>query len=584
MRRRVTHEVSAGARLELNWPGKDQFLLTPVNDTGAPVWVDRGHPAAHEVRLAELTDAFGEVSTEAPHSDNLLFTGDSLDVLRALGQVPEFGREYRGKVRLVYIDPPFNTGQAFEHYDDWMEHSTWLSFMRDRLIAILDVLSDDGSVWVHLDDSEAHRMRCLMDEVFGAGNFIADLTVEMNPKGRQLDKFFAGSNDRVLVYAKQRSKVRLECGSRDDVRASDFPKVAADGRAFRYLPLRNTNKKFNPTTARTMHFAIHGNPRTGRVSMEPFEGSQAIWPVFGDLTRAVWRWSPPKVINQADELECREVSGRQGARADIFQRDFLGQDRTKKLKTVWMSQDTGSSDEGKRELKALNLNGFDTPKPERLLKRIIEIATEPGEIVVDVFGGSGGTAAVAHKLGRRWVTAEIEQLTVDQFIRPRLLKVVGGTDDGGISGPAGWTGGGGFRTVTVAPSMYAVTPVGVLLADWATNGRFAHAVAGQLGFDWRPVGPFCGVRGRMRLAVFDGAVGPEEIRQTVGALADTERVTIVAQAFLPESADVLTQLAKGSRLLKAPRDLLTSSARRATRPAVQQAPSQQAAEPRGALA
>lgn len=552
-----------GARLELTWPGKGQHLLTPADQAGRPVWVDRAHPAASEVRLTEFTGSTGVVDEINPYANNLLLTGDSLDVLRVLANVPEFRREYRGKVKAVYIDPPFNTGQAFEHYDDWMEHSTWLSFMYDRLVLILELLSTDGSVWVHLDDAEAHRMRCLIDEVFGAQNFIADLTVEMNPKGRQLDKFFAGSNDRVLVYAKNRAHATLECGSKDDVNHADFPKTDEKGQAFRYLPLRNTNKKFNPQTARTMHFAIHGNPVTGQVAMEPFDGSVPVWPVFGDLTQAVWRWSPPKVVLQADELECRVIGPER--RIDIAQRDYLGTDRTKKLKTVWMSQDTGSSDEGKRELKALGLNGFDTPKPERLLKRIIEIATVPGDIVLDVFGGSGGTAAVAHKLGRRWVTAEIKQATIDRFTQPRLTKVVNGTDGGGVTKAVEWDGGGGFRTLIVAPSMYEVTPFGVMLADWATNGKFARAVAGQLGFDWKPEGPFCGARGRMRLAVFDGAVGHEEIRQTTAALADNERVTLVAQAVLPGTENLLTELSKGSLIKKAPRDLLTTTARRSRR-------------------
>ncbi|GHJ60872.1 site-specific DNA-methyltransferase [Nocardioides sp. OK12] len=562
----MTGVAASGARLELTWSGKDRHLVSPSDASGRPVWVDRDHPAATEVRLTEFTGTHGDLDETAnPYADNLLFTGDSLDVLRVLTNTPEFRRVYRGKVKAVYIDPPFNTGQAFEHYDDWMDHSTWLSFMHARLLLIAELLSDEGSVWVHLDDAEAHRMRCLMDEVFGAQNFIADLTVEMNPKGRQLDKFFAGSNDRVLVYAKNRALVTLECGSKDDVNHADFPKTDENGLAFRHLPLRNTNKKFNPQTARTMHFAIHGNPRTGKVAMEPFEGSQAIWPVFGDLTPAVWRWSPPKVIAQADELECREVSGRVGIRADIFQRDYLGENRTKKLKTVWMSADTGSSDEGKRELKALNLNGFDTPKPERLLKRIIEIATAPGDIVLDVFGGSGGTAAVAQKLGRRWATAEIKQATVDGFTRPRLLKVVNGLDGGGVTKVVGWDGGGGFRTVRVAPSMYEVTPYGVMLADWATNGKFSRAVAAQLGFDWHPEGPFCGRSGRMRLAVFDGAVGPEEVHHTVGALADTERVTLVAKAVLPGAEQTLSEASSGSVIRKAPRDLLSGSAQRSTR-------------------
>jgi hypothetical protein len=162
------------ARLELVWPGKDKFLLVPKDVDGKPVWVERDHPAASEVRLTDVTGSVGEVPNE-PFNANLLFTGDSLDVLRVLTEVPEYRSRYRGKVKLVYIDPPFNTGQAFEHYDDWMEHSTWLSFMRERLLLIRELLAPDGSVWVHLDDAEQHRMRLLMDEVFGPANFIANV-------------------------------------------------------------------------------------------------------------------------------------------------------------------------------------------------------------------------------------------------------------------------------------------------------------------------------------------------------------------------------------------------------------------------
>jgi len=144
--------------------------------------------------------------------------------------------------------------------------------------------------------------------------------------------------------------------------------------------------------------------------------------------------------------------------------------------------------------------------------------------------------------------------------------VVKGKDGGGITKLVGWTGGGGFRSITVGPSMYEVTPVGVLLADWATNGVFARAATGQLGFEWQPDSvPFCGVRGRMRLAVFDGAVGPEEIRQTVAALGDKERVTVVAKVVLPRAEETLGELSRGSRIRKAPRDLLSSGAKRARR-------------------
>lgn len=169
-------------------------------------------------------------------------------------------------------------------------------------------------------------------------------------------------------------------------------------------------------------------------------------------------------------------------------------------------------------------------------------------------------------MGRRWVTAEISASTVEQFTLRRLMKVVKGDDPGGITKSVGWSGGGGFQTVEVGPSMYEDTPYGVVIADWATGTRFARAVAGQLGFQWQPgAAPLCGVRGRMRLAVVDGALGPEEVRQIVGALADKERVTIVAKTVLRDAEAILAEISAGSRIRKAPRDLLTSGALRARR-------------------
>jgi adenine-specific DNA-methyltransferase len=251
----------------------------------------------------------------------------------------------------------------------------------------------------------------------------------------------------------------------------------------------------------------------------------------------------------------------------VFQKDFAPADRIKKYQSIWLSDRIGSTDSAKDEIVALfpDQVAFSTPKSERLLERIVHIGSQPGDIVLDCFAGSGTTAAVAHKMGRRWVVSEIERGTVELFTQPRLETVIKGEDEGGISKTVGWSGGGGFRTVTVAPSMYEVTQFGVVLAGWATNGAFARAVAGQLGFEWQDAAPFCGVRGRMRLAVLDGAVGPEEVRQTVAALGAKERVTVVAKVVLPGSEEIMAELSRGSRVLKAPRDLLSSAARRARR-------------------
>lgn len=532
------------ARLELVWPGKDKFLLVPKDTDGKPVWVERDHPAASEVRLADFTDVVGDVP-EDPYAANLLFTGDSLDVLRILCEVPEYRSIYRGKVKLVYIDPPFNTGQAFEHYDDWMEHSTWLSFMRERLLLIRDLLAPDGSVWVHLDDAEQHRMRLLMDEVFGAANCRGSVIWRAADTGNYDAKTFSMDHNQVHVYSRH-PEWRSNGVERSAQQSSHYSNPDGDPRG----PWFDGNPLGSP------------NPRENlKYDLVSPQGHTVRHPPNG------WRWS-------RETLQAKMASGEvrfNEAGSRIIYRTYLREQKPLPPSTLWDDSDaTGSNRKAKNELKRLfgltSKQVFSTPKPEALLRRILEVATNPGDIVFDCFAGSGSTAAVAQKMGRRWVTAEILSTTVEQFTQPRLTKVVKAEDPGGITKAVGWEGGGGFRTVTVGPSMYEDTPFGVLLAEWATNGRFARAVAGQLGFEWQPdAAPLCGVRGRMRLAVVDGAVGSEEIRQIVGALSEKERVTIVAKSVLPEAESLLAEVSPGSRIRKAPRDLLTSGAQRMRR-------------------
>lgn len=216
---------------------------------------------------------------------------------------------------------------------------------------------------------------------------------------------------------------------------------------------------------------------------------------------------------------------------------------------------------------AAERTGFSTQKPEALLERVLAMATDPGEIVLDCFAGSGTTAAVATKMGRRWIGSELAPDTVETFIVKRLSRVVEGADIGGISAATGWGGGGGFRCLSVGPSMYEVLPNDtVLLAGWATNGRFARAVAAQLDFDFDAHGtPFCGRRGRMRLAVLDGAVGPEEVHALITALDKDDRVTVVAKVVLPGAEQTMASQSRGSRIRKAPRDLLADETRRSRR-------------------
>lgn len=218
----------------------------------------------------------------------------------------------------------------------------------------------------------------------------------------------------------------------------------------------------------------------------------------------------------------------------------------------------GTTGTAKNEIVALfpRETPFSTPKPERLLQRIIHIGSDPGDIVLDCFLGSGTTAAVCHKLDRRWVGIEWSRDTLERFAGPRLEKVVSGKDSGGLTEALAWEGGGGFRVLDVAPSMFAEEDRIVYLADWAVAGELGRATAAQLGFDYEPVAPFVGRKGKVRLGVIDGLVNPDVAKILVGALGDDERLTVCGTAVDPDTRDALKALRHGSTVRKIPSSIL----------------------------
>jgi adenine-specific DNA-methyltransferase len=312
---------------------------------------------------------------------NVFVEGDNLDVLPTLPP---------GSVDLVYIDPPYNTGSSFAYADEFADHGAWVRMMRPRLAAGRAVLAATGAIFVSIDDHEVAHLRLLLDEVFGEANFVAQIVVNLNAKGRQLGRGFATSHEYLLVYARDLAACVLDPTSSSTVDPADFGLVAEDGRRFRHLPLRNTNKRFNPATAGTLHFPVYGDPATGAVRTGPFAGSVEVWPVFGDGRPAVWRWSRPKIDSRPDDLVCRTITGRTGERVDVFQRDWLHPGRRKKLRTIWLADEIGSTDTAVAELKAIVGHVFESPKPTGLLARILE--TMPADaVVLDFFAGSGTT-------------------------------------------------------------------------------------------------------------------------------------------------------------------------------------------------
>lgn len=390
---------------------------------------------------------------------NTLHVGDNLDVLPLLPA---------GSVDVVYTDPPYNTGNDFAYADHFRDgshadpyagrHAAWTAMMRPRLEAVREVLAPHGAVFVSIDDNEAAHLRLLMDEVFGEANFLAQVVVNLNPKGRQLGRGFATSHEYVLAYARHLPACAVDGATTEAVDEADFPLTAADGRRFRYLPLRNTNKKFNPVSTPTLHYPLHGDPVSGRVSTTAFDGSTALTPVFGDGRPAVWRWSRPRVEERPDDLECRVIRGRNGERADIFQRDWLHREggRRKKLRTIWLAEEIGSTDTAVAELKALVGHVFESPKPTGLVRRIL--STLPSDaVVLDPFAGSGTTghavalANAADGGTRRCISinsaeptrvgsnARLVGLTTVADITRARLTAVAATVGGGLEVVDGWS-------------------------------------------------------------------------------------------------------------------------------------------------
>lgn len=519
-------------RLELTWTNKEMRLLAHGSDTYE--WVDRHDWRVSEVRLLH------EIATVGARSDNLLIQGDALHALTALSSLPSLAPSFVGQVKLCYIDPPFNTGQTFAHYDDAVEHSVWLTMLRDRLVQIRKLLRPDGSVWVHLGDAEQHRARCVLDEVLGAENFVATVIWEKTDSPRMDTDRFSTRHDYIHVYRRgPEAKFHwLPAGK------SNANKVDEQGRGYYLKPLRAMGGQGSTREARpTLYYPM----------IAP-DGTE-VYPRLPDGGEGAWRWSREKLQRDGHLVEW--VKGRKGW--NPYYRIYDDGCRTRPPETLWPHAEVGSTRTSAKEVKDLfGGRAFSTPKPERLLGRIIHIASDPGDLVLDCFAGSGTTAAVAHKMGRRWVTIELSENNVSSFVRPRLEKVVKGEDPGGVTETTGWTGGGGFRIARVGPSMFEEVDGRVVLAGWATNGALADAVCAQLGYTREPDGPYAGRKGRSRLAAIDGLLTTPVAEHLMSGLEDAETLVVVAHALEPGVEEFVRKKRPGSRARKVPRDLARS--------------------------
>ena len=439
-------------KLELTWIGKNvRPNLEPrilLSDS------EKSYHANHRVSENDIFD-------------NRLIFGDNLLALKALEQ------EFTGKVKCVFIDPPYNTGSAFEHYDDGVEHSLWLSLIRERLEIVHRLLADDGSLWITIDDNEAHYLKVLCDEIFGRINFIGNVIWEKSDSPRMDAQFFSVRHDHLLTYGKNISKTLWNKLSTGGVVPNHYDKTDENGNRYYLKPLRAMGGQGDSRATRpTLYYAL----------IAP-DGTE-VFPKRQDGTDGAWRWNKAKVENETNRIHW--TSGRNGW--SVYYRIYANENALRPPETIWTHNDVGSNRTSKAEIKFLfpDLIPFSTPKPELLLQRIISISSNPEDLVLDFFAGSGTTGAVAHKMRRRWIMVELGEHCHTHII-PRLKKVINGEDQRGISKKSNWEGGGGFRYYRLAPSLLEKDKWG----NWVISEKYnasmlAEAICKLEGFTYAP--------------------------------------------------------------------------------------------------
>jgi adenine-specific DNA-methyltransferase len=412
-------------------------------------WVNKSQAkqAAQEVpcHLLRQEAAYGEAS------ENLLIQGDNLLALKAL--LPF----YAGRVKCVFIDPPYNTQSAFAHYDDKLEHSQWLSVMYPRLVLLRELLAEDGSIWVAIDDNEAHYLKVLMDEVFGRQNFVVNVIWQKrtSPEARVQ---IGDAHDHILVFARNKAAFTLDRLSLSAEQTSAFKNPDNDPRG----PWSSTD------------FTAQGWRPNQMYEIETPSGAR-----YEPPAGRCWSNVEPEYLRlRQEERLWFGVNG--DARPRV--KNYLSEHEGVRAWSWWPNSEVGHNQEAKKEINALfgADNAFATPKPERLISRILSLTTGKGELVLDSFLGSGTSAAVAHKMGRRYIGVEMGEHARTHCI-PRLEKVIAG-EQGGVSMDAGWQGGGGFRFLTLGSPAFDEEGRISSDIDFATLAAFVwHAETGTPG-------------------------------------------------------------------------------------------------------
>jgi adenine-specific DNA-methyltransferase len=486
-------------KLELTWIGKENRLRLEPR-----ILIEDPEKSHHASFRSGKNDLF----------DNRLIFGDNLLALKALEA------EFAGKVKCIYIDPPYNTGSAFTHYDDGMEHSLWLSLIRGRLEILWRLLSNDGSLWVSIDDYEMPYLRVLMDEVCGRTKFIA-ANIWQKRYSRENREAIGDVHEYIILYAKdpERFKITRNLVPITEEQAKIYKNPNNDPRGrWRGIPMTAQGFRPNQMYPITTPTGIVHRPPEGRCwstvesEFEKLKKEGRIW--FGKDGN-----SQPNTIRYLFEVDGMVPW------------------------TWWPSTEVGHTDEAKKEIHGLfgKVAAFDTPKPERLIQRVIQIASNPGDLVLDSFAGSGTTGAVAHKMGRRWIMVELGEHCHTHII-PRMKKVIDGEDKGGITEAVGWKGGGGFRYYRLAPSLLEKDQFGNWIMSKQYNAAMlAEAMCKLEGFTYAPSDTVYWQHGHSTetdfIYVTTQTLTREQLQKLSDELGETRSLLVMCGAFRVKNLD-----------------------------------------------
>lgn len=466
-------------KLELTWVGKyDESIVEP------------------RILIEDKNLSYGDQSY-----DNVLIHGDNLVALQALQQ------KYAEKIKCIYIDPPYNTGSAFEYYDDGLEHSEWLSMMSPRLKLLHSLLSDDGCIWISIDDDEYAYLKVLCDEIFGRHNFVTTVVWRKIHSIKNDAKYLSENHDFILLYAKNKEKVSFNLLGRTEAMNSRYKNTDNDPRG----PWQSGDLVANGERSNGYYDVV--SPTTGKVFNVP-KGKH-------------WVYSQENLLKMLKEN--RLYFGKDGNAFPRKKRFLSEVMQGRKGDTWWTSDEVGHNQEAKREIIKLfgKENIFDTPKPERLIQRIIELSTKEGDYVLDSFLGSGTTVAVAHKMRRKWIGVEMGDHCYSHC--KKRMDLVVEAEQGGISESVNWQGGGGYHFYELAPSLLIKSDK---LPIWRVNPTYTHdmlceAICKIEGFIYKPEGLFHGYSTENRfIHITEEFVNAEYVKRIATDLGENQSLLI----------------------------------------------------------